>query len=119
MSGNRKIGSLTGSISAKATLTGTLTIPYGITGDYEFYDGTYKVTPTDKTQVLPTAKKILKEDIVVEASSYVIPEGTEMADSEDVEDVIEEVFGDDQPSYNVDDIATVEELNAVLTDVFG
>ena len=119
MSGSRKIGSLTGSISARSTLTGILTIPYGISGDYDYYEGTYKVTPTDEVQVLPTAKKILKEDIVVEASPYVIPEGTEMASGEDVEDVIDDVFGDDEPTYNADDIATDEELNTVLTDVFG
>ena len=125
MSTTKPYGSIKGSISAESTLTGTLTIPYITTVDHEVYDGEYKITPTDEVQILPTAKKVLKEDIIVEASPYALPEGTEMASGEDVDGIIDEVFGkdvgdtEDNPSYDEGDIATEEELDDVITDVFG
>lgn len=121
MNSSKTFGSIRGSISAKGSLQGTLTIPCGRAENYEFYEGEYKVTPTDEVQVLPTAKKVLKEDIIVESSLYNLPEDSEIADNEDVDDVIEDVFGDDYdgPTYSYDDIATEEDLNSVLADVFG
>ena len=120
MNGTRAFGSVRGTISAEASLTGTLTIPYGVFENQDLYEGEYKVTPSDEVQVLPTANKVLKEDIVIEASSSILPEGSEMATEGDVDDVIEEVFGEEfDPGYDSEDVATEEELNDVITDVFG
>ena len=61
---------------------------------------------------------------MIEASSG-IPEGSEMATDDDIDDLIDDVFGTevnpdpDEPTYNPDDIATEEELDDVITDVFG
>lgn len=126
----KQIGSITGSISGTSTLSGRLTIPYGMAEDHEIYSGEYTITPTDEDQILPTANKILEKDILVEASSYVIPEGTEMASDEDIDSIIDSVFGteeedsdtnsdSDDTGYNSDDVATDEELKDVIEDVFG
>ena len=54
-----------------------------------------------------------------------IPEGSEMATDEDIDNLIDDIFGPDiepspdEPVYDSDDIATDEELDDVLTDVFG
>ena len=45
------------------------------------------VTPSDTVQILPTANKLLKQDIVIKASSG-IPEGSEMATDEDIDNLL-------------------------------
>lgn len=98
--------------------------PIGGILDCDIYDGEYTVTPSDTVQILPTANKLLKQDIVIEASSG-IPEGSEMATDEDIDNLIDDIFGPDiepspdEPVYDSDDIATDEELDDVLIDVFG
>ena len=125
MDGIKPFGSITGSIAGRSTLTGTLTIPYDSASRYGVYEGEYKVTPTDETQVLPTANKILKEDIVIEVGSYINPDDGGIATDDDIDNVIDEVFGEDtdsgteDPGQNDDNVATDEELDDVITDVFG
>ena len=85
----------------------------------------YNITPNDTVQVLPTANKLLKHDIVIEANSGGLPEGSEMATDDDIDGLIDDVFGTgvnpgpDEPIYSPDDIATEKELNDAITDVFG
>ena len=78
MGGVCGIGSIKGCLSPIESLSGTLSIPVGGILDCDIYDGEYTVTPSDTVQILPTANKLLKQDIVIEASSG-IPEGSEMA----------------------------------------
>lgn len=124
MGGVCGIGSIKGRLSSIESLSGTLSIPVGGILDCDIYDGEYTVTPSDTVQILPTANKLLKQDIVIEASSG-IPEGSEMATDEDIDNLIDDIFGPDiepspdEPVYDSDDIATDEELDDVLTDVFG
>lgn len=124
MSGIKSFGSITGSISVASTLTGALSIPSCGVIDYDIYEGDYTVIPNDKVQILATANKLLKQDVVVEASEYSIPEGGGLATDGDVDNVIDEVFGtehepDDEPTIDSDNIATKEELEDVIEDVFG
>lgn len=71
-------------------------------------------------QVLPTTNKLLKHDIVIEASSGGLPEGSEMATDDDIDGLIDDVFGTgvnpdpDEPTYSPDDIATEKELNDAI-----
>lgn len=124
MGGVCGIGSIKGRLSPIESLSGTLSIPVGGILDCDIYDGEYTVTPSDTVQILPTANKLLKQDIVIEASSG-IPEGSEIATDEDIDNLIDDIFGPDiepspdEPVYDSDDIATDEELDDVLTDVFG
>lgn len=93
--------------------------------DCDIYEGEYNITPSDTVQVLPTTNKLLKHDIVIEASSGGLPEGSEMATDDDIDGLIDDVFGTgvnpdpDEPTYSPDDIATEKELNDAITDVFG
>lgn len=93
--------------------------------DCDIYEGEYNITPSDTVQVLPTANKLLKHDIVIEASSGGLPEGSEMATDDDIDGLIDDIFGTgvnpdpDEPTYSPDDIATEKELNDAITDVFG
>jgi len=56
-----------------------------------------------------------------------MPPGSSMATDEDIDNLIDDVFGgeadmpetEDTPVYDEDDIATDEELEDVLTDIFG
>ena len=81
--------------------------------------------PSNTVQVLPTTNKLLKHDIVIEANSGGLPEGSEMATDDDIDGLIDDVFGTgvnpdpDEPTYSPDDIATEKELNDAITDVFG
>lgn len=124
MGGVCGIGSIKGRLSPIESLSGTLSIPVGGTLDCDIYDGEYTVTPSDTVQILPTANKLLKQDIVIEASSG-IPEGSEMATDDDIDSLIDDIFGTgvnpdpDEPTYSPDDIATEKELNDAITDVFG
>lgn len=34
--------------------------------DFNIYDGAYEITPTDDVQILETAEKLLKENVVVQ-----------------------------------------------------
>lgn len=125
MGGVCGIGSIKGHLSPIGSLSGILSVPIGGILDGDIYEGEYTVTPSDTVQVLPTANKLLKQDIVIEASSSGIPEGSEMATDEDIGNLIDDVFGSDiepnpdEPIYDSDDIATEEELDEVITDVFG
>ncbi len=125
MGGVSGIGSIQGHLSPIGSLSGTLSVPLGSTTDCDIYEGEYNITPTDTVQVLPTANKLLKHDIVIEAAPSGIPEGSEMATDEDIDNLIDDVFGTDietepdEPTYNPDDIATDEELDDVLNDIFG
>lgn len=95
MGGVCGIGSIKGRLSPIGSLQGALSIPVGGGLDCDIYEGEYNITPSDTVQVLPTANKLLKHDIVIEASSGGLPEGSEMA------------------------IATEKELNDAITDVLG
>lgn len=119
MGGVCGIGSIKGRLSPIGSLQGALSIPVGGGLDCDIYEGEYNITPNDTVQVLPTANKLLKHDIVIEANSGGLPEGSEMATDDDIDDLIDDVFGTDEPTYNPDDIATEEELDDVITDVFG
>ena len=125
MGGVSGIGSIKGHLSPIGSLSGTLSVPLGGTIDCDIYDGEYDIVPNDTVQVLPTANKLLKHDIVIEAAPGGIPEGSEMATDEDIDNLIDDVFGTgvnpkpDEPTYNPDDIATDEELDDVLNDIFG
>ena len=94
MGGVCGIGSIKGRLSPIESLSGTLSIPVGGILDCDIYDGEYTVTPSDTVQILPTANKLLKQDIVIEASSG-IPEGSEMATDEDIDNLIDDIFGPD------------------------
>ena len=54
-----------------------------------------------------------------------LPEGSEMATDDDIDSLIDDIFGTgvnpdpDEPTYSPDDIATEKELNDAITDVFG
>lgn len=114
MGGVCGIGSIKGCLSPIESLSGTLSIPVGGILDCDIYDGEYTVTPSDTVQILPTANKLLKQDIVIKASSG-IPEGSEMATDEDIDNLIDDIFGPDiepspdEPVYDSNDIATDEE----------
>lgn len=121
MGGVCGIGSIKGRLSPIESLSGTLSIPVGGTLDCDIYDGEYTVTPSDTVQILPTANKLLKQDIVIEASSG-IPEGSEMATDEDIDNLIDDIFGPDiepspdEPVYDSDDMKTI---TSVLKDADG
>lgn len=125
MGGVCGIGSIKGHLSPIGSLIGNLSVPIGGLNDLDIYLGPYHIVSTDKEQILPTANKFLEQDIVIEANSTGIPEGSEMATDADVNGVIDSVFGPDvkpnpdNPTYDASDIATQDELNATLTDVFG
>lgn len=120
------IGSVKGQLLPVPTLKGKLSIPPYSLCEHEEFEGEYTVTPGEEQIVLATAGKLLIHDIVVEPSPGVMPPDSSMATDEDIDNLIEEVFGGesempnpDDPVYDEDDIATDEELNDVLTDVFG
>lgn len=122
------IGSVKGQLLPVPTLKGKLSIPPYTLCEHEEYDGEYAVVPGEEQIVLATSGKLLTQDIVVEPSQGVMPPGTSMATNEDIDGLIDDVFGDestgddsstDEPVYDEDDIATEEELEDVLTDVFG
>ena len=125
MGGVCGIGSIKGRLSPIGSLQGALSILVGGGSDCDIYEGEYNITPSDTVQVLPTANKLLKHDIVIEANSGGLPEGSEMATDDDIDDLIDDVFGTgvnpdpDEPTYSPDDIATEKELNDAITDVFG
>lgn len=125
MGGVSGIGSIKGHLSPIGSLSGTLSVSIGGAVECDIYEGEYEITPRDEVQVLPTANKLLKHDIVIAAVSGGIPEGSEMATDEDIDNLIDDVFGSDiepdpdEPTYDSDDIATDEELEDVLTDIFG
>lgn len=125
MGGVCGIGSIKGRLSPIGSLQGALSIPVGGGLDCHIYEGEYNITPSNTVQVLPTTNKLLKHDIVIEANSGGLPEGSEMATDDDIDDLINDVFGTgvnpdpDEPTYSPDDIATEKELNDAITDVFG
>lgn len=79
MGGVCGIGSIKGRLSPIGSLQGALSIPVGGGLDCDIYEGEYNIVPSDTVQVLPTANKLLKHDIVIEANSGGLPEGSEMA----------------------------------------
>lgn len=125
MGGVCGIGSIKGRLSPIGSLQGALSIPVGGGSDCDIYEGEYDIVPSDTVQVLPTANKLLKHDIVIEANSGGLPEGSEMATDDDIDGLIDDIFGPgvnpdpDEPTYSPDDIATEKELNDAITDVFG
>lgn len=73
MSSIKAFECLTGHISGLCTLSGKLTCFGSLSGklsaviDFNAYSGEYEVVPNAfNTQVLPTANKVLKKDIVVQ-----------------------------------------------------
>lgn len=70
MGGVCGFGSIKGRLSPIESLSGTLSIPVGGTLDCDIYDGEYTVTPSDTVQILPTANKLLKQDISAEKALY-------------------------------------------------
>lgn len=121
------IGSVKGQIYPLPTLKGKLSIPLYTHCSHEQYEGEYTVIPGEEQIVLNTANKLLTHDIVIEQSQgSVMPPGSSMATDEDIGHLIDDVFGgadmpdtDDKPVYDEDDIATEEELDDVLKDIFG
>lgn len=93
MGGVCGIGSIKGRLSPIGSLQGALSIPVGGSMDCDIYEGEYNITPNDTIQVLPTANKLLKHDIVIEANSGGLPEGSEMAKDDDIDGLIDDVFG--------------------------
>lgn len=93
MGGVCGIGSIKGRLSPIGSLQGALSIPVGGGLDCDIYEGEYNITPSDTVQVLPTANKLLKHDIVIEASSGGLPEGSEMATDDDIDGLIDDIFG--------------------------
>lgn len=79
MGGVCGIGSIKGRLSPIGSLQGALSIPIGGSMDCDIYEGEYNIAPNNTVQVLPTANKLLKHDIVIEANSGGLPEGSEMA----------------------------------------
>ena len=121
------IGSVKGQLLPVPTLKGKLSIPPYTHCSHDEYEGEYTIVPGEEQIVLATANKLLIHDIVVEPSQGVMPPGTSMATDDDIDDLIDDVFGgeadmpgtDDDIVYDEDDIATEEELDDVLKDVFG
>lgn len=77
MSSIKAFECLTGHISGLCTLSGKLTCFGSLSGklsaviDFNAYSGEYEVVPNAfNTQVLPTANKMLKKDIVVQKVPY-------------------------------------------------
>lgn len=68
MGGVCGIGSIKGRLSPIGSLQGALSIPVGGGLDCDIYEGEYNIVPSDTVQVLPTANKLLKHDIVIEAN---------------------------------------------------
>lgn len=110
MGGVCGIGSIKGRLSPIGSLQGALSIPVGGGLDCDIYEGEYNIVPSDTVQVLPTANKLLKHDIVIEANSGGLPEGSEMATDDDIDSLIDDIFGTgvnpdpDEPTYSPDDI---------------
>lgn len=93
MGGVCGIGSIKGRLSPIGSLQGALSIPVGGGLDCDIYEGKYNIVPSDTVQVLPTANKLLKHDIVIEANSGGLPEGSEMATDDDIDGLIDDIFG--------------------------
>lgn len=93
MGGVCGIGSIKGRLSPIGSLQGALSIPVGGGLDCDIYEGEYNIIPSDTVQVLPTANKLLKHDIVIEANSGGLPEGSEMATDDDIDSLIDDIFG--------------------------
>lgn len=77
MSGIQALDSLSGKISAQAGLSGKLSGDGNLKGaicvtkEYDAYTGDYKVIPKAfNSQILPTANKVLKEDVVIMEVPY-------------------------------------------------
>ncbi|WP_289133333.1 hypothetical protein [uncultured Bacteroides sp.] len=77
MSGIRALDSLSGKISGESVLKGTLSGIESLNGsicvtrEYDTYSGDYKVVPkASGSQILNTANKVLKEDILVTGVPY-------------------------------------------------
>ena len=69
MGGVCGIGSIKGRLSPIGSLQGALSIPVGGGLDCDIYEGEYNITPSDTVQVLPTANKLLKHDIVIDGKA--------------------------------------------------
>lgn len=87
MSSIKAFECLTGHISGLCTLSGKLTCFGSLSGklsaviDFNAYSGEYEVVPNAfNTQVLPTANKVLKKDIVVQNVNKVIYGGRVLID---------------------------------------
>lgn len=57
------VETITGKLSPVGSLEGTLTIPRII--EHEEYQGAHEVTPSDESQTLMTADKVVRENIVI------------------------------------------------------
>lgn len=115
MGGVCGIGSIKGRLSPIGSLQGALSIPVGGGLDCDIYEGEYNIVPSDTVQVLPTANKLLKHDIVIEANSGGLPEGSEMATDDDIDSLIDDIFGTGV-NPDPDDMKTI---TSVLTDSEG
>lgn len=77
MSSIKAFACLTGHISELCTLSGKLTCSGSLSGrlsatiDFNAYSGEYEVIPNAfETQILPTANKVLKNDVIVQKVPY-------------------------------------------------
>lgn len=122
MGGVCGIGSIKGRLSPIGSLQGALSIPVGGGLDCDIYEGKYNIVPSDTVQVLPTANKLLKHDIVIEANSGGLPEETDLdaALKEKVNAAAEGNHSHANKAF-LDTLsgATDEEVTAMCTEVFG
>lgn len=58
-----------------------------------YYDGPYEVTPEDEDIILATKNKVMTDNVTVKASSDDNPDSGEIATDEEVNDVIDDIFG--------------------------
>lgn len=69
MSGIQALDSLNGKMSGESVLRGTLSVC--VTREYDTYSGDYKVVPkASGSQILNTANKVMKDDILVTEIPY-------------------------------------------------
>lgn len=54
----------------QAILNAVNDLPSANTGDYDVYEGTYKVIPSVSSQTLNTANKLMQADVIVEQIPY-------------------------------------------------
>lgn len=77
MSSIKAFECLTGHISGLCTLSGKLTCSGSLSGklsaviDFNAYSGDYEVVPSAfDAQILPTANKVLKKDVIIQKIPY-------------------------------------------------
>ena len=57
-------GGISGTISGGGSLSGGLTIPQIV--EPEHYSGEYEIAPTKETQIIPTKRMMMSDDIIID-----------------------------------------------------